>query len=163
MVRLPKTTKTTKITLPTDDSNPTLPADLANNVQQGITQQAAVPGIGGKEREFFAEQDAVALEEIRKDLEVAPEVKEAGIEARKEEIELPPAIQKMGVVQSDANQPVTPVTANLPITDDKIVTGTGAPVVTSLRWLVEWCLRQLKKVHIKLKKVHGRIIRVVTR
>lgn len=120
-------------------------------------------GIGAKEREFLAQQDETALEEVRKELEVAPEVSEAGLEVRREEIELPPPLPKIGVTQTGAELPVSPTPVPLPLTDDKIVTGTGAPVISSLRWLVEWCLRQLKKVHIKLKKVHGRITRVVTK
>ncbi len=121
------------------------------------------PGLGTKEREFLAQQDETALEEVRKELEVAPEVSEAGVEVKREEIELPPPLPKIGVTQTGAELPVSPTPFSLPITDDKIVTGTGAPVISSLRWLVEWCLRQLKKIHIKLKKVHGRITRVVVK
>lgn len=121
------------------------------------------PGLGTKEREFLAQQDETALEEIRKELEVAPEVSEAGLEVKREEIELPPPLPKIGVTQTGAELPVSPTAVSLPLTDDKIVTGTGAPVISSLRWLVEWCLRQLKKVHIRLKKVHGRITRVVAK
>ncbi len=119
-------------------------------------------GIGTKEREFMAQQDETALEEIRKELEVGPEVSEAGVEVRREEIELPSPLPKMGVTQTGAELPVSPAPVPLPLTDDKIVTGTGAPIISSLRWLVEWCIRQLKRVHIRLKKIHGRITRVET-
>lgn len=134
------------------------PEPLVRSVQQPV-----VPGLGIKEREVFERQDELQLEEIRKELEVAPEVKETGVEVKSEEIELPEVVKQMGVVPSDASQPVASVATNLPLTDDKIVTGFGAPIISSLRWLVEWCIRQLKKVHIRLKKIHGQIVRVVTK
>jgi len=140
--------------------SPNMPVD---QVSQAPAPQPTSPGLGIKEREVFARQDEMQLEEIRKELELTPEVKEAGVEVKREEIELPEPVKKMGVVPTDIAQPVTPPTINLPLTDDKIVTGFGAPIITSLRWLVEWCIRQLKRVHVKLKKIHGQIVRVVTK
>ena len=148
MVKLPK--------LPKTAPNPPVP--------QPVVQVAQPVGAAlGKERELFAQQDAVAMEEIRHELEVPPEVESAGVETRSETINLPEVVEKMGVVATDINQPLPILSANLPIADDKIITGFGAPVVTSLRWLVEWCTRQLKKVHVRLKNIHGKIVRVVTR
>lgn len=126
-------------------------------------QVVSGPGIGAKEREFQEQQEAIQLEEVRKELEIAPEVKEAGVEVKSEEMELPPPVAKMGVTSIGGEQPVSPPTTNLPITDDKIATGLGASVWASICWLANWCLRQLKKAHVKLKKVQGKIIRVVTK
>ncbi len=128
-----------------------------------IPQPTSGPGLAVKEREFIAQADAMALEEVRKELEVSPEIAEAGVEVQKQDIELPPPLPKLGVTQTGADLPVSPTSVSLPLTDDKIVTGTGAPIINSLRWLVTWCLRQLKKMHVKLKKVHGRIVRVVAK
>lgn len=116
-----------------------------------------------KEREVLASQEVSALEEVRKELELAPEVKETGVEVRKEEIELPPPLPKMGVTPTGATAPISVPAVSLPLTDDKIATGLGTSIWASICWLASWCLRQLKKAHIKLKKVHGRIVRVVTR
>ncbi|MFH0864391.1 MAG: hypothetical protein V1858_04900 [Candidatus Gottesmanbacteria bacterium] len=162
MVKLPNTSKKTKVIDKTNQtSNNPIPQMLPPDMPVPSAAKPQGTSIGAKEKEIFAQQDETALEELRKEMELAPEVKEAGIEVKKEQVEISEPVQKMGVVPSDINQPVTPITANLPINDDKIVTATTAPVITSLRWLVEWCIRQLKKVHIRLKKVHGRIIRVV--
>ncbi|MBI4999276.1 hypothetical protein HZB97_00710 [Candidatus Gottesmanbacteria bacterium] len=120
-------------------------------------------GIGTKEKEFLAQQEEAALEEVRKELEIAPEVEKAGVEVQKEEIELPPPLPKMGVAQTGAELPVSAPAISLPLTDDKIVGGLAASIWASLRWLAEWCLKQLKKAHVKLKKVHGQIVRVITK
>lgn len=133
------------------------------NLPKTNTLSSAGPGLTTKEREVLANQEASALEEVRKELELAPELKETGVEVQKEEIELPPPLPKMGVAQTGAEAPISIPTISLPLTDDKIVTGLGASIWASLRWLAEWCIRQLKKVRVKLKKVHGKIVRVVTK
>lgn len=142
-------------------------APLPNSSKQQTTknQQPTTPVGGGlttKEKEFLASEEQ-ALEEVRKELELAPEVKEAGVEVKKEEIELPPPLPKMGVSQTGAELPVSAPAISLPLTDDKITTGLGASIWASLCWLANWCIRQLKKAHVKLKKVHGQIVRVITK
>lgn len=142
-----------------------LPATNKNTTNTTNTTNKPIvgPGLTAKEKEFLVKQEVAALEEVRRELELAPEVEKAGVKVQKEEIELPPPLPKMGVSQTGAELPVSPPTVTLPLTDDKIATGLGASIWASIRWLAEWCLRQLKKVHFKLKKVHGRIIRVVTK
>lgn len=136
----------------------------STNNQQQTTSSSLATGFGlDKERRIYEKQEAQALEEVRKELELAPEVKEAGVEVQKEEIELPPPLPKMGVAQTGAELPLAPPAVNLPLTDDKIVSGLGASIWASLAWLAQWCLRQLKKAHIKLKKIQGKIIRVITK
>lgn len=121
-------------------------------------------GLGAKEREFLERQDEVQLEEVRKELELAPEVKEAGVEVKSEEVVLPPSVQQMGVVATDVNQPVVQApTGNVPLPDEKIGSNSGGSIRASLTWLAQWCLRQLKKAHVTLKKVHGKIVRIITK
>ena len=85
----------------------------------------------------------------------------AGVEKLSETIELPPDIAGMGVQTVGPSQPVTTTqTTSLPLTDDQIVQGLHVKIALSLRWLAQWCIRQLKVVHIHLKKAHGKIVRV---
>lgn len=124
---------------------------------------APTGGIGTKERELFQRQDELQLLEIRKDLELGAEAKEAGVELlTHEEIELPPSVKQMGVtkIETEVSLPQAATTA-VPLADDQIVKSAGASVWASLTWLAQWCLRQLKKAHVKLKKMHGKIVRVV--
>lgn len=121
-------------------------------------------GLAAKEREILARNDEIQLEEIRKELELAPEVEETGVEVKPEKIELPPPVQQMGVTASDVNQPVvSQPTVTVLLSDEKIVNNSGGSIWASLTWLANWCLKQLKKVHVQLKKVHGRIVRIVTK
>lgn len=42
-------------------------------------------------------------------------------------------------------------TVTLPLTDDQIQAGLHHKVFDALRWLAEWCVRQLKKMHKTVK------------
>lgn len=178
MVKLPRKQKTDIGSQKTDDNSLVFDNSATTNPQtppvQPPPQQSFDPvtgaptgGIGSKERELFQRQDELQLEEIRKDLELAPEMKEAGVELlTHEELELPPSVKQMGVTQTveETSFPqAAPVV--VPLADDKIIqgTGVGTSVWASLTWLAQWCLRQLKKAHVKLKKIHGKIVRVVTK
>ena len=66
----------------------------------------------------------------------------------------------MGVQALGMAQPVTTATTvQLPLTDDQILTGLHAQIMTSLKWLAEWCIRQLKKAHVHLKNMGGKVVR----
>lgn len=119
-------------------------------------------GMGAKEQEFFATQEALQLEQVRHELELAPEMKEAGMETLHDEVKLPPSLKQIGVqkIGELGNLSQAPAAA-VPLADDKIISNTGSSVWASLTWLALWCLKQLKKAHVKLKKIHGKVIRVI--
>ncbi|MBI4990943.1 hypothetical protein HZB96_02500 [Candidatus Gottesmanbacteria bacterium] len=104
------------------------------------------------------------MQEVVKDVEVSPEVERVGVTVTRESIELPPDVKKLGVTPAGSSVPVAtsatipPVV--LPISDQQVVTGLHAQIISSLRWLAVWCLKKLQKAHIMLKVIHGKIIRV---
>ena len=155
------------VKLPNDNATMQQSNKATSTTDTGFDPVTGAPtgGIGSKERELFQRQDELQLSEIRKGLELGQEVKEAGVELlTHEELELPPSVKQMGVtkIETEVNLPQTaPVV--VPLADDQIVKSTGASVWASLTWLAQWCLRQLKKAHVKLKKVHGKIVRVVVK
>lgn len=127
--------------------------------QPTLSQPQASRGLGEKEKEVAGSKE-VAIETVGKEIEPAKELEKVGIELKKEEVKLPPAVEKMGVRPSGAAAPAPPPAVTLPLTDDQVVKGLAFPIVSSLRWLAEFCLRQLKKAHIGLKKIHGKMVRV---
>lgn len=145
-----------------DNTNPqtTGPNPGTQGMAVANTNQNATAGVSGlqKEQEPVLTQETGLTEEVS-DIEVSPELERIGVEKRSETIELPPDLQKMGVAATGASQPVTTSTVSLPLSDDQIVKGLHAQIMTSLRWLAEWCIRQLKKTHIRLRRKHGRIER----
>lgn len=141
------------------------PVNPANN---GVSPQST--GGGGqpqtpisvhREQEVIPSAEVAPISEVLPDVEIAPELESIGLEKRSETIDLPPDMKKMGVTAVGAAQPVfdDTQTISLPLTDDQIIVGLHAQIVSSLRWLAEWCIRQLKRAHVKLKTVHGKIIR----
>ncbi|MCL4382458.1 MAG: hypothetical protein M1575_03380 [Patescibacteria group bacterium] len=136
-----------------------LPDPLNKKIDQTTSSYSG--SLGTKEKETLIRQDEASLEAVRQEIELTPEIKKV-VEIRQEEIELPPPLPKMGVTQTGADLSVNLSSVNLPLADEKILSSRKAPITDNLRWFAEWCLKQLRKVHIKLKKENGRIVRVKT-
>lgn len=101
--------------------------------------------------------------EISAEIEVPEEVEKAGVKRIGETIELPPDVKKLGVTHAGVSVPVVSVAlpvVTLPISDQQVVTGLHAQVLSALRWLAEWCIKKLKRAHIALKVMHGKVMRV---
>lgn len=83
------------------------------------------------------------------------------ISPRQETIELPPDLKKMGLQAASSSQFSSYQNIKLPISDEKVVVGLHAPVTSSLRWLATLAVYLLARVHLGLKVVHGKVIRVL--
>jgi hypothetical protein len=94
------------------------------------------------------------------EFELPKEVVSAGVTMHPTVVAIPPNVSKMGVVPSGQNVPVqTAPTVVLPLTDDQIAAGLHESVMSSWRWLAEWCVRRLRQLHVAVKSVHGKLIR----
>ncbi len=102
----------------------------------------------------------------QKDTRFVVEHKELGeevkpyIQPHEETVEVPPDLQQMGVQTTPTTHFQTEQVQTL-IPDEEIIEGLHQPVTSSFRWLAELALYILKHAHIVLKKVHGKIMRVV--
>lgn len=117
---------------------------------------------GGKEAEPIKSADT--FQTITAEVQPQPEVKKAGVEVIKDSIELPPDIKSLGVSPAGASVPMT-VAASipqvvLPIPDNIVVAGLHTKVGNAVRWMAVWCIKKLKKAHVALKVIHGKIVRV---
>lgn len=140
---------------------PTLPQDDTNQPKQsGNVLIPPTPGLTKEAEPPVAALETPDLEEIVADVELEPELEAAGVEKQSETIVLPPDMKKMGVKAVGHTQPAQPATViPLPLTDDQIEVGLHAQIISSLRWLAEWCVRQLKKAHLHLKVIAGHAVR----
>lgn len=125
--------------------------------------QPAQPAAGvHKEVEPVSSSEPATLEETVAEVELEPDMEAAGVQKISETIELPPDMKKMGVQAVGPTQPIpTAATVQLPLSDDQIVVGLHAQIISSLRWLAEWCIRKLKKAHVHLKKMGGGVVREI--
>lgn len=118
---------------------------------------------GGKEREPRAAA-VLPVTEISREIELPAELEQAGVTKSHEVVQLPPDVRKLGVRQSGASTSLSSAVALpnvvLPITDDEVITGLHSSVSDALTWLAYWCIKKLKKAHVAIKNIHGRIIRV---
>ena len=132
--------------------------DLIKKRQQ--FQISAQPG--GKESEPAVFERPFEIKEVV-EKGVEKEV-EPYVTARQEEVTLDESLKKAGL------QPVSGSikfpdyrSLKFPISDEKVLEGLHAPINSSLRWLSELIVYILKKFHIQLKRVHGKVVRVLVK
>ena len=83
------------------------------------------------------------------------------ISPRAETIELPPDLKKMGLQSVSHSKFPDYKNIKLPLSDEKIIVGQKAPIISSLRWLSTLALYILGQAHLKLKVIHGHVVRVL--
>ncbi|MBI3620403.1 hypothetical protein HY214_04670 [Candidatus Roizmanbacteria bacterium] len=85
------------------------------------------------------------------------------VQARPETIKVTPELQTAGVQPAATIQFPTYGNMKLPLADEKVLTGLHAPLTSSIRWLATLTVYILKLAHLKLRKIHGKVMRVVSR
>lgn len=131
------------------DDNHTKLNPKDNMVQAGTTSH-------NKESEPIGISSAQELMEPIRAPELSKEV--AGYIEQREKMKVPPDLKSMGVQATDDVHGSTGPT--FPISDEKIEEGLHQPVNSSWRWLSQFLLYHLQKMHLTLKKVHGHVVRV---
>ena len=133
--------------------------DLIRQIKQSYTPP---PSPRTKETEplpYPGQQEQKDTRVVVEHKELDEEVKPY-IQAREETVEIPPDLQQMGVQTTPTALFQTQQVQTL-IPDEEIIEGLHQPITSSFRWLAELALYILKHAHIVLKKVHGKIMRVV--
>ncbi|OGG14069.1 hypothetical protein A2773_07220 [Candidatus Gottesmanbacteria bacterium RIFCSPHIGHO2_01_FULL_39_10] len=138
-------------------------AQNSTKTQPPVQPSVTAGSSGTKEREGIAISQTSEIQAVP-EVSVPPEVEKAGVKAYTEKVEIPQVAQKLGVQPSAQSIPVSIPTQSvpvvLPLSDDQVVRGLHQPILSALRWLSEWCIKQLKKAHMTIKFVHGKIMRV---
>lgn len=134
--------------------SPTPPVPPANPVGS-MAKESSPPVVSN---------EAPLVSEIGKEELLTAEVKKAGVRMQSDTIELPAIARSMGVRVVDNAPPsmAAALTVSLPLTDDQIAQGLHQSIVSSWRWLAQWCERQLKQAHVLLKSTQGKIVRTKT-
>lgn len=119
--------------------------------------------IGGTNKEA---QPALRKTEISEVKEVAEHKVEEEVRPyvspRAETIKLPQEIEKLGVQPSTTTSFPTYQNIKTPLPDEKIIVGMQAPITSSFRWLATLALYILRLSHLTLKKIHGKVVRVIS-
>lgn len=93
--------------------------------------------------------------------EIADKQLKQYVQDNKENIEISNELKKMGLKPVTSSNFPQYKNVKLPISDEKVVLGKQEPVTSSLRWLATFAEYLLWKAHISLKKIHGKVIRVI--
>lgn len=137
-----------------------LPTPSGNNpisTNDPIVQQGTSVGVN---KEIEGGRGELPFRPAGSETELSPEVVSSGVKIHPTIIPIPPSVSQMGVQPAGQNVPAILPVITLPISDDQIVKGLKQSVLSSWRWMAEWCVRRLKQVHMGLKNIHGGITRV---
>lgn len=85
------------------------------------------------------------------------------VEEKLQNANVPQDLQKSGVKPVEKTGKFARLqNVKIPISDEKVLAGQQAPISSSIRWLSELATYMLKKAHIKLKRIGGKVVRVVS-
>lgn len=143
--------------LPADLTKTTRVPPVSNDLSLDSQKPSSVSL--GKEKEMNIAEGKI-LEEVREgiEVEIAKEVKEAGVKEISESIELPQQLKKeTGAIEVGEGVPVsTKPTISLPLDDQKIKLAIKRnKIVDSILWLAHWCLRQIEIAKFRALKLVG--------
>lgn len=113
-----------------------------------------------KESEPYAKSNEIIQfeEPLEKQL---PEDLKPYVDVRKEKMEISEELKKIGLKEADPSLFKDIGDIKLPISDDKVMMGTHAPITSAFRWLATFALYLLRRSHLTLKTIHGRVVRVI--
>jgi hypothetical protein len=142
--------------------------DLSGQPQSDVTGQNTPPrgqsvtSSVNKEVEGGSIDRQDALKDASgQEYEIPKEVASAGVRIHPTTVPIPPRVTNLGVKPAGQNIPNQTVsTVVLPLTDDQIASGLHEGLSSSWRWFSEWCLRRMKQLHVVVKIVHGKLVRV---
>lgn len=141
-----------------------LEAEPIPNNNMNPTEQY-IPTPETQKAENTANNETIQKKEAQKIVEHEIQDKEVQkyVQQRPQTPQVPPQLQKAGVQTIDRKKFPNYRKVELPIPDEEVVKGQKSPEDSSFRWLAEYCNYVLKKAHIKLKNVNGRLRRVLFR
>jgi len=131
------------------------------------TPSGGGPQTGGMAKEtgpHVSLAESPAIVEIGQEAPLSDEVTKSGVKIQPTTVHVPEPVAKLGVKATGASAPAANASAPvvLPLTDDQIAKGLHQGIMTSWRWLAEWCTKHLKNAHLVLKSVHGKVVRKKT-
>jgi len=101
-----------------------------------------------------------ALKEVGHEMLLLAEVSGAGVKIHPTTVQMSQNVTQMGVKAVGQATPPPAISVTLPLTDEQIAQGLHQSIMSSWRWMAEWCVRRLKQVHLGFKIIHGKIMRV---
>ena len=142
----PKNTNLSGITPPVSN-------DWQQQYNQGGKFKEALDAFGGGGGDKPKEVPVEAMEEIPTQVELEKKPELAGyIEKIEKEAEIASTVTDdytRQVLMKPAEPQNTVVT--LPLTEDQVRDGLHHQILDSIRWLAEWCIRQIKMLHGKVR------------
>jgi hypothetical protein len=129
------------------------------------SQPISLPKEAGPARstpEYHLSGDTLPLQEAVEKQEVEPDV-QPFVQVKPQNIKIEPDLKKHGLQPIEKLKYKDVQNVVLPISDEVIEKGLHQPLTSSLRWLATFALYLLNQSHLKLKVVHGKVVRVLVK
>ena len=135
-------------------TNPPSPVQSTGSISVSLGKETESVPLGSSE--------ALSLREVGKDIPLPKEVISSGVvKMHPVSVTLPQSVSSLGVKTVGSAVPISNVSSVvLPLTDDQITLGLHKGVSDSIRWLAEWCARRLRQVHLAIRSIGGKTVRV---
>jgi hypothetical protein len=143
---------------PSGGNIPISQSDQSDQSKKGDGSQP--PGTSGitKELESGGPPQSEQLRPAMPEIELPKEVARAGVKVQPTTVPIPQNVAQLGMKPAGQNIPPTQTqTVAMPLTEQEIAQGLQKSIVSSWRWLAEWCIRRLKQMHGGLKTIHGKL------
>jgi len=157
----------TKNLLYTSYSGQTSHTPLPQDMQDGDNSDNPTPSVSySKEGEPLAPVHVEATAEIKSDkLETEAKQEDGEVSAYIEEIrdepEIHPDLKKAGLQAIETSSLDWKYRVHLPLSDEKVMDGLAQPPSSGFRWIAEMAFFMLKRGHLALKRIHGKVVRII--
>jgi len=130
---------------------PQTPSKTQNPQDQSTATQHVPLSSGSKEGESIAiASNEFSLKAVATEVMLPKEAIQAGLTVTHQSVPLPPQVIQAGVKTVGVHTPVFGQQGSglqLPLSDNQIAQALNDSVQKSVRWLAEWCVRQIKVMH----------------
>lgn len=106
--------------------------------------------------------DMLPMHEAVEKQDVEPDLKPF-INVKPQNIKIEPDLQKHGLQPIEKLKYKDFQNVVLPLSDENIEKGLHEPITSSLRWLATFATYLLNQSHIKLKVIHGKVVRILNK
>lgn len=126
-----------------------------------LPKKNEIPSQGKETEPLTNHQETIKVQEIV-EKELKDNELDRHVEIKPESVKLPSDLKKIGVQNTQASPDFSSYkNITLPLSDEEVMAGLQEPVSTSKRWISEFAKWLLMRVHLVLKKVHGKVVRVI--
>lgn len=137
---------------------PAVPASVSEPISTGSVEKAEP--VGGQ---IIESKPIAEIQEAAKNEQPSQQNVQDYVQVHSQVPIIPTDVAAAGVAVSPAVLAAQEPVIELPLADEQIPAALKKPVSSGIRWIAEICVYMLRKAHLKLKTIHGKVTRVAVK